>query len=294
MHTYPLWERRDIDQGLSYTIANYEEVRAAHPDVPIVIGEAGWATYTEGNLHVPRAGDERKQQRYYEELTGWARQAGVTVFFFEAFDEPWKGTGTEGYWGLFSVDRKAKLAMQHLYPDLIPDGPTSPEYPDRVGAVGPDLAVALRAEFAAAIPAGSVNLLGQGLASSGVVALDGAEGGTALRLVHNAESWAGVYFFIGTYDASDATVLALQLALPDDVAGVELKLEGPETNAQSVNLLDYETDAGATGWRKFRVPLTAFDRIDLGRLAIVGLWNPADGAGGLLAREMVVDDIRFE
>jgi hypothetical protein len=52
----------------------------------------------------------------------------VTVFYFEAFDEPWKGTGTEGHWGLFSVDRKAKLAMQGLYPELMPSGPTSPSY----------------------------------------------------------------------------------------------------------------------------------------------------------------------
>ena len=31
MHTYPLWERKDIDEGLSFTIENYESVRAAHP-----------------------------------------------------------------------------------------------------------------------------------------------------------------------------------------------------------------------------------------------------------------------
>ena len=130
IHSYPLWERKDIDEGLSYTVENYEAVRAAHPGKPVVIGEAGWATYTEGNLHVPRGGDERKQQRYYEELTNWARENAVTVFFFEAFDEPWKGTGTEGHWGLFTADRKAKPAMQKLYPELMPDGPTSPGYPE--------------------------------------------------------------------------------------------------------------------------------------------------------------------
>ena len=52
----------------------------------------------------------------------------MTTFYFEAFDEPWKGVGTEGHWGLFSVDRKAKLAMQGLYPELMPTGPTSPSY----------------------------------------------------------------------------------------------------------------------------------------------------------------------
>jgi exo-beta-1,3-glucanase (GH17 family) len=47
----------------------------------------------------------------------------ITTFFFEAFDEDWKGDandplGAEKHWGLFTVERKAKLAMQKLYPDL--------------------------------------------------------------------------------------------------------------------------------------------------------------------------------
>jgi exo-beta-1,3-glucanase (GH17 family) len=113
---------------MSTTIQLYESVRKAHPGKTIVIGEAGWASFTTGDRHAPRAGDETKQKRYFEELTAWAKANNVTVFYFEAFDEPWKGTGTEGHWGLFSVDRKAKLAMQGLYPELMPAGPTSPSY----------------------------------------------------------------------------------------------------------------------------------------------------------------------
>ena len=127
-HMYPLWGKHDIDSGLAVTVKLYNMVKAAFPGKPIAIGEAGWATYTVGELHAPRAGDEKKQKRYFEELTAWARQNNVTVFFFEAFDEPWKGEGTEGHWGLFSVGRKAKLAMQQWYPELMPDGPTSPSY----------------------------------------------------------------------------------------------------------------------------------------------------------------------
>jgi len=38
------------------------------------------------------------------------------VFFFEAFDEPWKGDehdvlGAEKHWGFFNVDRSPKLVM---------------------------------------------------------------------------------------------------------------------------------------------------------------------------------------
>jgi exo-beta-1,3-glucanase (GH17 family) len=128
MHAYPIWGGVDIDTAMSTTIQLYESVRKAHPGKTIVIGEAGWASFTTGDRHAPRAGDETKQKRYFEELTAWAKANNVTVFYFEAFDEPWKGTGTEGHWGLFSVDRKAKLAMQGLYPELRPAGPTSPSY----------------------------------------------------------------------------------------------------------------------------------------------------------------------
>jgi exo-beta-1,3-glucanase (GH17 family) len=294
MHSYPLWERKDIEEGLSYTVANYEAVRAAHPGKTIVIGEAGWATYTEGNLHVPRGGDERKQQRYYEELTDWARKNGVTVFFFEAFDEPWKGTGTEGHWGLFTVDRKAKPAMQALYPELMPDGPTSPGYPDRIAAAGPDLAVALRADLAGVVRDGSVNPLGPGLSTSGVLPIDGAEGGTALRLAFTGQSWGGVYFMLGGHDASAATAVAMRLRLPDTVARLEMKLEDLEANKQSVNLIEHATGGDEAGWRTFTVPLTELDAIDLSQVTILGLWNPSDRAGAFVSCEVIVDDIRFE
>ena len=294
IHTYPLWERKDIDEGLSYTISNYEGVRAAHPDQIIVIGEAGWATYTEGNLHVPRGGDERKQQHYYEELTDWARENKVTVFFFEAFDEPWKGTGTEGHWGLFTVDRRAKPVMQKLYAELMPDGPTSPSYPEQIAVVGPDIAVALRADFAEVIRDGSVNPLGPGVSTSRVVPIEEAEGGTALRLAFTGESWGGVYFVLGKYDASSASTVAMRLRLPDEVARLELKLEGPETKTQSVNLIEHAAVRDEGGWRTFAVPLVEFHEIDLSQVTILGLWNPSDQAEALVSCEVIVDDIRFE
>lgn len=129
LHSYPIWGHQDIDEGLPSTLAKFDQIRNLYPGKTIVFGEVGWATYTEPHAqHVPGAGDELKQKRYYEEINAWARKNGVTTFFFEAFDEPWKGEGTEGHWGLFSADRKAKLVMREWFPDLVPDAPTSPGY----------------------------------------------------------------------------------------------------------------------------------------------------------------------
>jgi len=129
-HMYPIWGKQDIDSGLAVTVRLYHAVKSAARGKPVVIGEAGWASYTVGNMHAKRAGDERKQKRYFDELSTWAQQNKITVFYFEAFDEPWKGEGTEGHWGLFSAKRKAKLAVRQWYPDLISNEPTSPSYED--------------------------------------------------------------------------------------------------------------------------------------------------------------------
>jgi len=113
VHTYPAWESKRIDEGLAYTIENIDDVHGALPDKPIVILEAGWPTTAS---EFPDQASEANQARYFRELQDWSKAANVTVFFFEAFDEPWKGDsnnpqGAEKHWGLFRVDRTPKQIM---------------------------------------------------------------------------------------------------------------------------------------------------------------------------------------
>ena len=114
VHTYPEWEGKTIDEALAYTIENIEGVRSALPDKPIAILEAGWATVAE---EFGEQANEENQARHYRDLENWARANNTTVFFFEAFDEPWKGDpnaplGAEKHWGLFNVDRTPKKLIQ--------------------------------------------------------------------------------------------------------------------------------------------------------------------------------------
>lgn len=114
VHTYPAWEQKTIDEALAYTIENIEGVHAALPDKPIAILEAGWATVAE---EFGEQASETNQARHFAELNDWARKSNITVFFFEAFDEPWKGNpdradGAEKHWGLFNADRTPKQVMQ--------------------------------------------------------------------------------------------------------------------------------------------------------------------------------------
>jgi exo-beta-1,3-glucanase (GH17 family) len=114
VHTYPVWEDKSIEQALGYTMENIFEVRAALPDKPIAILEAGWATSA---TEFGDRANESDQSRYFSEMSAWASETNTTVFFFEAFDEPWKGDendplGAEKHWGLFFVDRTPKQVME--------------------------------------------------------------------------------------------------------------------------------------------------------------------------------------
>ena len=124
VHTYPVWEYKHIHEALDYTRDNVASVARLYPDKPIVITEAGWCTNSNGRgMHAEHAVQEL-QAVYYQDLMDWTRAEGLLCFVFEAFDEPWKGSPDplepEKHWGLFTVDRRPKLAMQALYPDLAP------------------------------------------------------------------------------------------------------------------------------------------------------------------------------
>jgi exo-beta-1,3-glucanase (GH17 family) len=124
LHIYPIWEGKDIDEAMVFGIRNVQSVRDALPGSQLVITEAGWAsTASEFGERASQA----KQKQYYEEVYAWASQMNITLFFFEAFDESWKGdpdnpAGAEKHWGLFTEDRRPKFLMQDLYPDLEPAG----------------------------------------------------------------------------------------------------------------------------------------------------------------------------
>lgn len=116
VHIYPVWEGKDINEGMSYSIENMQKVRNALPNAKMVISEAGWASVAS---EFGERASEEKQLRYYNELMKWSQEMNITTFFFEAFDEDWKGNpndpmGAEKHWGLYTVDREPKLVMKKI------------------------------------------------------------------------------------------------------------------------------------------------------------------------------------
>lgn len=84
---------------------------------PIHIGETGWATVSNGFYGVTgsKAADEYKQGLYYTLMREWTTRAGISCFYFEAYDEQWKDAqndlGSENHFGLFTLDGGAKYAI---------------------------------------------------------------------------------------------------------------------------------------------------------------------------------------
>ncbi|MCP4081131.1 MAG: exo-beta-1,3-glucanase [Planctomycetaceae bacterium] len=110
-----------MDRAIDYAIQQYQKtqqfVHDVDPQKPLHIGETGWSTNDNGLYGEQGSGaaDEYKQKRYYDGMRQWSDEAGVSCFFFEAFDEPWKDAnnpaGSENHFGLFTVDGQAKFAI---------------------------------------------------------------------------------------------------------------------------------------------------------------------------------------
>lgn len=124
-------------RALAFAKAQYDSVasyvKSMGVDKPIHIGETGWASISDG-FYGPegsRATDEYKQGRYYKLMREWTNAAGISCFYFEAFNEQWKDAGnpkgSENHFGLFGITGEAKYALwelvdQGVFKNLTRDG----------------------------------------------------------------------------------------------------------------------------------------------------------------------------
>ncbi len=102
--------------------------------VPFVIGEAGWKSFpgqgSDADATEAFRAHPVNQSMFYGAIESWVygsdkdATSPAALFYFEAFDEPWKGS--DDGWGLFDVSHKAKYVLWDAFPDLKPAG--SPDF----------------------------------------------------------------------------------------------------------------------------------------------------------------------
>ncbi|MEO1513420.1 MAG: glycosyl hydrolase family 17 protein [Bacteroidota bacterium] len=96
-------------------VVNY--MKSLGIDKPVHIGETGWASFSNGfyGNDGSKATDEYKEGLYFRSMREWTNTEGISCFYFEAFNEPWKDAanpgGSENHFGLLTVDGKAKYAV---------------------------------------------------------------------------------------------------------------------------------------------------------------------------------------
>jgi hypothetical protein len=231
IHSYPLldsvydptfeWKHADVapaqraaammDSMIAKAKADFGAVKsyfqAQGITMPITIGETGWKAFGPETYRSHPA----NQKMYYDRLTAWT-DGPKQIFYFEAFDEPWKGA--DDGWGLFDVNRKARYVVQPLYPADLQDGThytdadalyyVPPAPPNQVTASSYYL-FADTVPSDAAVPSGSTTWTpwdSPPTATGTIIGTDTAEGAQALQITPVPKSW-GWGFFLALSQADD-------------------------------------------------------------------------------------------
>lgn len=128
-----------MQRSLEFAKGQYESaaayVRNIAPDKPIHIGETGWATISSEHYgdDGTKASDQYKEKLYHDLLREWTDNAGISCFYFEAFDEQWKDSddprGSENHFGLINLKGEAKYALWDMVDAGTFDGLTRNGYP---------------------------------------------------------------------------------------------------------------------------------------------------------------------
>jgi exo-beta-1,3-glucanase (GH17 family) len=120
-HTYGWWSGADIEDASALVYSRYQDMLAAYPGKPMVLGETGWPTmidHMSTDMTSTAVGSEENQWKYYREILALVEADGLEAWPFAAFDENWKATSGEGqvgaHWGIFNADRTPKLTATQL------------------------------------------------------------------------------------------------------------------------------------------------------------------------------------
>ncbi len=116
---HPYHEGEGIATAVGRVSAQYDMMQLLVGAKPVYVAETGWPDA--GSVVGGAVPSPENAARYFYEFDSWADENSVPYFYFEAFDENWKGGpgSAERYWGLWAADGTLKPAMQYvLYADV--------------------------------------------------------------------------------------------------------------------------------------------------------------------------------
>jgi exo-beta-1,3-glucanase (GH17 family) len=112
IHLYPVWEGRGVAEAIDLVQSGFHEIQRRYPDKQVIITETGWPTASNHNQIRSDLANEHNQKIFNQVIDKWTEKEHIPCFFFEAFDETWKGSQDpmepEKHWGFYDVRRAPK------------------------------------------------------------------------------------------------------------------------------------------------------------------------------------------
>jgi len=125
LNAYAFWNNKELKDAMQWTDSIYQDIQRRHSEHLIAYCETGWPTnrvYGDGSYEgglIGKAGED-EQKIFFDQYDAWVEKNQVISFYFEAFDEKWKGgfdgenplDKAEKHWGLYFSDRRPKKVLR--------------------------------------------------------------------------------------------------------------------------------------------------------------------------------------
>ncbi len=122
-HVHPWWQQVAIDQAAQFTATTHAQILARMKELgvskPERLGETGFPW---GECNGPTCGTEASQAQYLHDLNQYSLQSGLEYWFFEGFDEAWKGAegGVGAKWGMWKDSRQPHPVIANIATEILP------------------------------------------------------------------------------------------------------------------------------------------------------------------------------
>ncbi|MCJ1254302.1 glycoside hydrolase 3 protein [Lignoscripta atroalba] len=125
VNAFAYWQGQEITNGshtylddLAQAFGHIQSLAGSTDAIELWNGETGWPADGGSDYEAATASTENTET-FYKQGVCAALNWGYNVFYFEAFDEPWKpasvgdtgASGDETHWGAFTSDRTAKFSL---------------------------------------------------------------------------------------------------------------------------------------------------------------------------------------
>jgi len=136
VHIHPYWEGISVEDAANEVIKRYEQIKKEFPGKLVMIGETGWPSAGEPfDKAVP---SELNQKKFFEDFTRLAKEKDIPYFYFEVFDELWKGIvrgdkdeeakrKVGSHWGIFYSDGSLKPLFKDIFKKEVWEGIKRPK-----------------------------------------------------------------------------------------------------------------------------------------------------------------------